>query len=597
MDVRFYLQTAPANISTDTPCLGPSPCLDPYYSNKGLKNWSMARQWRNMPGSACYIHHMFDGENMFMSMTDPSQDCMPGSQSYPVPNIGDEDLDIPPITPPTMPDHSLLHLADAESSYHSMCHSMPQNGLLQFNPQSMNLPAITVSNMLNQDGSLLSNCLSVANQRKHNGPNFDSLCSTGTGFRPSIHPSAFSVVSSHWRPGTHLFQMHDLGNTETTHYSAHPQMSIMRSAIRSTDIRHLGAMQRGQLTTINQSQLSAQLGLNMGGNAVQHSSPSPPGSKSATPSPSSSVHEDETDETSKMNGGEKRAAVDVGKKPKTPKKKKKKDPNEPQKPVSAYALFFRDTQAAIKGQNPNATFGEVSKIVASMWDGLGEEQKQVYKKKTEAAKKEYLKQLAAYRASLVSKSYNDPIDTKTSQASQMMNSKQPVFSGHSQAPSPMYLGSGAYHQQPGMNPHMSTMHPNLSRSIAPKPNGQMPVTVSIANMTVSPPPSLQISPPLHQLSMQQHQLHQQQTSVMSQQIGNHQLSMQVQAPLHSPTMQQGFLQSEFQNIINSTSTAAPVATPTMDCVRSVCRNPPPQSVDWNDYCNNGLQRDKTLYLT
>ncbi|XP_060680065.1 thymocyte selection-associated high mobility group box protein TOX isoform X3 [Hemiscyllium ocellatum] len=525
MDVTFYLQTAPAAISTDSPCLGPSPCLDPYYSNK------------------------FDGENMYMSMTDPSQECMPGSQSYPVPNIGDEDLDIPPITPPTMPDHSLLHLADAESSYHSICHSMPQNGLLQFNPQNMNLPAITVSNMLNQDGALLSNCLSV---------------------------------------------MHDLGNTETTHYSAHPQMSMMRSAIQSTDIRHPGAMQRGQLTTINQSQLSAQLGLNMGGNAIQHSSPSPPGSKSATPSPSSSVHEDETDETSKMNGGEKRAAVDVGKKPKTPKKKKKKDPNEPQKPVSAYALFFRDTQAAIKGQNPNATFGEVSKIVASMWDGLGEEQKQVYKKKTEAAKKEYLKQLAAYRASLVSKSYNDPIETKTSQASQMMNSKQPVFSGHSQAPSPMYLGSGAYHQQPGMNPHITTMHPNLSRSIVPKPNGQMPVTVSIANMTVSPRPSLQISPPLHQLSMQQHQLHQQQNTVLSQQIGNHQLSMQVQ---HSPTMQQGFLQSEFQNIMNSTSTAAPVATPTMDCIRSVCRNPPPQSVDWNEYCNNGLQRDKALYLT
>lgn len=80
-----------------------------------------------------------------------------------------------------------------------------------------------------------------------------------------------------------------------------------------------------------------------------------------------------------VNGGEKRPASDMGKKPKTPKKKKKKDPNEPQKPVSAYALFFRDTQAAIKGQNPNATFGEVSKIVASMWDGLGEEQKQVRK--------------------------------------------------------------------------------------------------------------------------------------------------------------------------------------------------------------------------
>ncbi|XP_065520381.1 TOX high mobility group box family member 4-like [Lathamus discolor] len=93
---------------------------------------------------------------------------------------------------------------------------------------------------------------------------------------------------------------------------------------------------------------------------------------------------------------------------KPPKKaKKKKDPNEPQKPVSAYALFFRDTQAAIKGQNPNATFGEVSKIVASMWDSLGEEQKQVYKRKTEAAKKEYLKALAAYRAILTSSDSTD----------------------------------------------------------------------------------------------------------------------------------------------------------------------------------------------
>ncbi|ESO82887.1 hypothetical protein LOTGIDRAFT_109021, partial [Lottia gigantea] len=84
------------------------------------------------------------------------------------------------------------------------------------------------------------------------------------------------------------------------------------------------------------------------------------------------------------------------------KRKKKKDPNEPQKPVSAYALFFRDTQAAIKGQNPSASFGEVSKIVAAMWDGLDPDHKNGYKKKTEMAKKEYLKQLAAYRASQVS---------------------------------------------------------------------------------------------------------------------------------------------------------------------------------------------------
>lgn len=121
---------------------------------------------------------------------------------------------------------------------------------------------------------------------------------------------------------------------------------------------------------------------------------------------------------------------------------------------------------------------------------------------------------------------------KTSQPPQLINSKPSVFHGPSQAHSALYLSSH-YHQQPGMNPHLTAMHPSLPRSIAPKPNNQMPVTVSIANMAVSPPPPLQISPPLHQhLNMQQHQ-----PLSMQQPLGN-QLPMQVQSALHSPTMQQ-----------------------------------------------------------
>ena len=57
--------------------------------------------------------------------------------------------------------------------------------------------------------------------------------------------------------------------------------------------------------------------------------------------------------------------------------------------------------------NPNAAFGDVSKIVASMWDNLDPEAKANYKKRTENAKKDYLKKLAAYRASLVSKGSGD----------------------------------------------------------------------------------------------------------------------------------------------------------------------------------------------
>lgn len=124
------------------------------------------------------------------------------------------------------------------------------------------------------------------------------------------------------------------------------------------------------------------------------------------------------------------------------------------------------------------------------------------------------------------------MDVKTSQPPQLVNSKPSVFHGPSQAHSALYLSSH-YHQQPGMNPHLTAMHPSLPRNIAPKPNNQMPVTVSIANMAVSPPPPLQISPPLHQhLTMQQHQ-----PLAMQQPLGS-QLPMQVQSALHSPTMQQ-----------------------------------------------------------
>ncbi|XP_055912223.1 TOX high mobility group box family member 4 [Eupeodes corollae] len=74
-------------------------------------------------------------------------------------------------------------------------------------------------------------------------------------------------------------------------------------------------------------------------------------------------------------------------------------PPEPVKPVSAYALFFRDTVSAIKVQNPNTSFEEISKIVGSMWQVLDPSHKNVYNQKSDLAKKEYIQKMAAYRNS------------------------------------------------------------------------------------------------------------------------------------------------------------------------------------------------------
>eukprot|EP00095_Tigriopus_kingsejongensis_P002356 snap_masked-scaffold1523_size37540-processed-gene-0.10 protein:Tk02356 transcript:snap_masked-scaffold1523_size37540-processed-gene-0.10-mRNA-1 annotation:"tox high mobility group box family member 4" len=78
--------------------------------------------------------------------------------------------------------------------------------------------------------------------------------------------------------------------------------------------------------------------------------------------------------------------------------RKKKDPNAPASVSSAYAFFFKEIQGSVKAKNPNIKFGEVSKIVAHMWENLGDEEKVVYKNRNEEDKARFEVEMAEYRA-------------------------------------------------------------------------------------------------------------------------------------------------------------------------------------------------------
>ncbi|XP_061689348.1 TOX high mobility group box family member 2 isoform X5 [Syngnathoides biaculeatus] len=488
---------------------------------------------------------------------------------------GDEDYEIPPITPPTHPEPPLLHLMEHDSTGY-LCHSLSHNGLI--NPYSYpELPTLMMSNMLAQEGQLVS------------------------GQMPSMHEMA---LHHH-----HLHQQHQQQQHHHHHHRHHhhqQQHQHRPDDVRYDPARNHALINRSPPVLANPMSALSQLNPQLGRSALPHGSPSPPGSKSATPSPSSSNQEEETDPHAKMTG-EKRPSSEMMKpKPKPQKKKKKKDPNEPTKPVSAYALFFRDTQAAIKGQNPNATFGDVSKIVASMWDGLGEEQKQNYKRKTEAAKKEYLKALAAYRASLVSKTYNDPMETKSGQTSQASPHMLPANpSLYSVPPPPQssspYLGPGAFPLADLQSYAGHAPRHALSQTLS---QSQM-----LPSISASPPSSFQISPPLHphqQLSLHQSSLLNQpirMQQVQSQPIITHQMGLQ--ASLHSPPPgQQGFphLQSEYQKNIGGPQSPGGSGGPGPGPGPGV-----PPGHDWDgEYCNREcgnhcsgsmIGRDKPLYLT
>ncbi|XP_077581222.1 thymocyte selection-associated high mobility group box protein TOX isoform X2 [Stigmatopora nigra] len=505
--------------------------------------------------------------------------------SYQMGNLGDEDFNIPPITPPTLPDHMLPpHLPHDSTTgpYPPLDSNTSTTSHHSYQLQGMNMAGMPANQdgapMLNQEGGTFS-------------PDGSAMTST-------------------------LSVMQQMVNSDSRFTSSQQPMEAALGPKNPS-----GMTQGSQLSTINQSQLG------LSGNSVTHNSPSPPGSKSATPSPSSSAHEDDNDDGFRGNGAEKRpAAFDISKKPKTPKKKKRKDPNEPVKPVSAYALFFRDTQANIKAQNPNATFGEVSKIVASMWDGLGEEQKQVYKKKTETAKKEYLKQLAAYRASLVSQSYNDPSEMKPPQSSSsssssspasMFTSKPPVYAGQHPSssslahPLPPHQHPGIYMSyphpsnlthhpsSPGLgHPHLppphTQIHPQLhalsSRGTVPRSSLPHQGALSIGGVVQASTPPHQVSPPLHS------QAHLGAMHSPHQQLGSHSLGM-----THSPAITQAYsLQTEYQPIGGGLMNSGAVMSSSVD-YHQLSRHMPNhhQSLDWNsDYHGNGgPQRDKSLYLS
>ncbi|KAF3832325.1 hypothetical protein F7725_025990 [Dissostichus mawsoni] len=366
MDVRFYPTAGGNSIPGEPPNMDFSHCLGYYNFNK------------------------FQNNNNYMNMAEANGALL---LTFHTPSLGDEEFEIPPITPPPEIE-SGMGLSDVDSPYPAIPEPpVNHRGLLipQFPPQSMDLPSITISrNMMDQEG------LSVNNGQP--------------------------VVKCWTRPHRQ--------------YSANPAM-VMKSIIS----------------------------MNSPNGMLSH----------------------------------------PVKKPKTPKKKKKKDPNEPSKPVSAYALFFRDTQAAIKGQNPNATFGEVSKIVASMWDGLGEEQKQSYKSKTEAAKKEYLKALAAYRASLVSKAAAESAEAQTIRSVQQTLASTSLSPGL-MMPSPL-------NQHHSMAAAALALQQGIPRAIAPKPlqmrlgGNQIVTSVTVSHQNMAPGMPQQMLGPMGPQPASQQQPH------------------------------------------------------------------------------------------
>ncbi|KAI4830386.1 hypothetical protein KUCAC02_002017 [Chaenocephalus aceratus] len=160
MDVRFYPTAGGNSIPGEPPNMDFSHCLGYYNFNK------------------------FQNNNNYMNMAEANGALLAGD-TFHTPSLGDEEFEIPPITPPPEIE-SGMGLSDVDSPYPAMPEPpVNHRGLLipQFPPQSMDLPCITISrNMMDQEA------LSVNNGQPVNvGPGHHRQYSAQPGHGDEVH--------------------------------------------------------------------------------------------------------------------------------------------------------------------------------------------------------------------------------------------------------------------------------------------------------------------------------------------------------------------------------------------------------------------------
>ncbi|KAJ1985471.1 Non-histone chromosomal protein 6 [Dimargaris cristalligena] len=80
------------------------------------------------------------------------------------------------------------------------------------------------------------------------------------------------------------------------------------------------------------------------------------------------------------------------------KRRGKKDPNAPKRSLSAYMFFAQSNRENIKRDNPDATFGQIGKMMGAQWKSMTDTDKIPYEDQARADKERYEEEKAAYAA-------------------------------------------------------------------------------------------------------------------------------------------------------------------------------------------------------
>ncbi|GJQ81035.1 hypothetical protein Trydic_g21844 [Trypoxylus dichotomus] len=82
---------------------------------------------------------------------------------------------------------------------------------------------------------------------------------------------------------------------------------------------------------------------------------------------------------------------------KAKKRKKPKDTTAPRHPLTGYVRFLNDRRESVRAANPNLSFAEITKILASEWSNLPSAKKQQYLDAAEQDRERYTREYNAYK--------------------------------------------------------------------------------------------------------------------------------------------------------------------------------------------------------
>eukprot|EP00980_Cylindrotheca_fusiformis_P023858 scaffold11076_cov122-Cylindrotheca_fusiformis.AAC.2 len=78
------------------------------------------------------------------------------------------------------------------------------------------------------------------------------------------------------------------------------------------------------------------------------------------------------------------------------KKKAKKDPNAPKRNMSAYFLYSVHARPMVKKENPDASFGDIARLISKQFKELSDKDKKKWEKKAAEDKERYKREMEAY---------------------------------------------------------------------------------------------------------------------------------------------------------------------------------------------------------